>query len=118
LLATPGDYCVALAAAGFEILAERDRGSFDEAYWPGGRLSAQLPLADAAAPRCFRSLGQLIRRIGHLRRTPAPYLTNTAKYWVCDGAVVIGDQRTTVNLGPTARLQFELLTQRMQSDGD
>jgi len=69
-----------------------------------------LPLADAAAPHCFRSFGQFIRRIGHSRRTPALYLTSTAKYRVCGGAVVIGDQRTAVDLGPAARLQFEPLT--------
>ena len=59
---------------------------------------------------CFRSFGQFIRRIGHSRRTPALYLTSTAKYRVCGGAVVIGDQRTAVDLGPAARLQFEPLT--------
>jgi hypothetical protein len=53
-----------------------------------------LPLADAAAPHSFRSFGQFIRRIGHSRRTPALYLTSTAKYRVCGGAVVIGDKGT------------------------
>jgi hypothetical protein len=47
-----------------------------------------LPLADAAAPHCFRSFGQFIRRIGHSRRTPALYLTNTAKYRICGRNVV------------------------------
>ena len=47
--------------------------------------------ADASAPRCFRSFDQFIRRIGHLRHTTAPYLTNTAKYRICGGNVVIGE---------------------------
>ena len=47
--------------------------------------------ADAAAPRCFRSFDQFIRRIGHSRRTTAPYLTNTAKYRICGGNVVIAE---------------------------
>jgi hypothetical protein len=63
-----------------------------------------LPLPVASGHSVNQSGGSVI-----LRRTPALYLTHTKKYRVCGGAVVIGDQRTAVDLGSSHPLAVRTL---------
>ncbi len=100
-----------LAAAGFGILVERDRGSFALAYCPGGSSRRSfplpmLPLPVASGHSVNSSGGSVIHDAP--RHSISPTSQNTGSAVALSSLVISGQPSTSV---PAARLQFEPLNE-------